>query len=97
MPFPRIEVKDRQIVVGMRPQSLSLTPQSSRKDNAPIAARVEVREMMGSEAYLHLTSTVGALVLRTDAHTAPREGETVSVYVDTQKLHVFDRKSGARL
>jgi multiple sugar transport system ATP-binding protein len=84
----------RDVVLGVRPQDLSLTPRDGRK---PLAARVEVREQMGSEAYLHLATSAGALVLRTEAHGAAREGEQISVFVDTGKLHLFDASTELRL
>src|SRR5262249_2651017 len=83
----------RDIVLGVRPQDLSL---GAAGDGA-LAARVEVRELMGSEAYLYLTSQAGALVVRTDARGAAREGENVAVVVDPAKLHLFDPATEQRL
>jgi multiple sugar transport system ATP-binding protein len=82
------------IVLGVRPQDLSLSP---RGTGDPLRARVEVRELMGSEAYLHLASDAGPLVVRTDAHGAAAQGENVSVWVDPAKLHVFDPTTERRL
>ncbi len=82
------------IVLGVRPQDLSLTP---RGGGDPLPARVEVRELTGSEAYLHLASDAGPIVVRTPAHEAAREGENVTVYIDPAKLHVFDPATEKRL
>jgi multiple sugar transport system ATP-binding protein len=84
----------RGVVVGVRPQDLTLLPREGR---LPMAARVEVRELMGSEAFLHLSTPAGPVVLRTEAHTAAREGEGVSVFVDTGKVHLFDPSTEQRL
>jgi multiple sugar transport system ATP-binding protein len=82
-----------EVVLGIRPQDISL---SERPGATPLAARVEVREVMGSEAFLHLASDAGTLVVRTEAHAAPREGASLGVFVDTAKVHLFDQETGAR-
>jgi multiple sugar transport system ATP-binding protein len=79
------------VVLGVRPQDLSLV------EGRGLRARIEVRELMGSEAYLHLATAAGTLVLRTDAHVPAREGEHVSVAVNAAKLHLFDARTEQRL
>jgi multiple sugar transport system ATP-binding protein len=81
------------VVLGVRPQDLTI---GKAGDNT-LAARVEVRELMGSEAYLYLTSQAGALVVRADARGAAREGDNVAVLVDRTKLHMFDPATEKRL
>jgi ABC-type sugar transport system ATPase subunit len=80
-----------EVVFGVRPQDLSLA------DSGGLRARVHLRELMGSEAFLHLTSPAGALVLRTEAHHAARQGENVSVLFEASKLHLFDPRTEERL
>jgi multiple sugar transport system ATP-binding protein len=82
------------VVLGVRPQDLSLAAPGTA---AALAGRVEVRELMGSEAFLYLASDAGPLVVRTDPRTAAREGENVSVVIDPAKLHVFDPRTERRL
>jgi multiple sugar transport system ATP-binding protein len=82
---------ERDVVVGVRPHDLEVT------DDAPIGGRVELRELMGAEAYLHLESEAGRLVVRTGAHVPAREGDRVGVRVDRSKLHVFDARTEQRV
>jgi multiple sugar transport system ATP-binding protein len=89
----KVTARDRDVVVGVRPQDLSLTP----RDTERLDGRVEVRELMGSEAFLHVATTAGPVVLRTEAHQAAREGEQVSVWFDPSKLHLFDPSTERRL
>ncbi len=86
-----------EVVLGVRPQDFTLTPRAGATGSAPLAGRVEVRELMGSEAFLHLTTPAGNVVLRTEAHHAAREGEQVAVFVDPSKLHLFDPTTERRL
>ena len=90
------DARDRDIVLGVRPQHLSIVDRPVGGD-ASLRARVEVREMMGSEAFLHLATAAGTLVLRTDAHAPTREGEQVSIVVDPAQLHFFDPRTELRL
>jgi multiple sugar transport system ATP-binding protein len=94
LPTPRVPAGD--VVLGVRPQDLSLVRRNGH-DSAAMPGKVEVRELMGSEAYLHLATPAGPLVLRADAHQAAREGENVSIFVDAAKLHVFDPRTELRL
>jgi multiple sugar transport system ATP-binding protein len=83
---------ERQVVVGVRPHDLSL-----QGSGPSLPSRVEIRELMGSEAFLHLESAAGPLVVRTGAHAPAREGDQVAVYVDREKLHLFDAATEQRL
>ena len=94
--LPRGGDAGRDVVLGVRPQHLSIVDVPAHGD-ASLRARVEVRELMGSEAFLHVATAAGTLVLRTDAHGAAREGENVSIVVDAAKAHLFDARTERRL
>ncbi|HJZ84459.1 MAG TPA: ATP-binding cassette domain-containing protein [Polyangia bacterium] len=81
------------LIVGVRPEDLRLTSNG----HALLRARVEVREPLGADAYLYLASEAGPLVVRTAAQAAAREGETVGLAVDPEKLHLFDPHTEARV
>jgi multiple sugar transport system ATP-binding protein len=84
----------KDVVLGVRPQDLSLGPRNGR---TALPARVEVRELMGSEAFLHLDTPAGLVILRTEAHGAAREGEAIDVFIDAGKVHLFDSGTELRL
>ena len=85
----------RDVVVGVRPQDLSLRPGEFGTEALP--ACVEVREVTGSEAFVHLRSEAGPLVVRTPAGEAASEGQNVSVFMNPRKLHFFDAETAERL
>jgi ABC-type sugar transport system ATPase subunit len=76
-------------VVGVRPEHVRLRGQG---DGA--SARVELVELAGSEAYVHLDS---GLVARVPADVRPTEGAEVGVSVRPEDAHFFDLASGERI
>jgi multiple sugar transport system ATP-binding protein len=73
-------------VLGVRPEHVVL-------DSAGVPARVELVEVTGGDAYLHLDR---GLVARTAADGRPREGDEVRVSVRRETAHLFDATSGER-
>jgi ABC-type sugar transport system ATPase subunit len=89
------EVGDSEkVTVGIRPESISLTGEA----NSPtMQASVHLREVLGPEVLLHLDSPAGELTVRTEAHAEAREGDNLTLYLPTDKLHIFDATSENRL
>ena len=100
----------RRVAVGIRPEHLS-----AAAEGAPDTIRgvVDVREGLGSEVILHMTTdaigvdTAAAenkvaesdrvVVARVEPHTTAQVGERAVLGVDTRRLHLFDVESGLSL
>ena len=100
----------RRVAVGIRPEHLNVGT-----DGAPdtISGVVDVREGLGSEVILHVTTdAVGVdtsaaentaatsdrvVVARVEPHATAQPGERASLAVDTSYLHVFDLETGLAL
>jgi multiple sugar transport system ATP-binding protein len=94
------------VVLGARPEDLRpqmLGPSSSSCDEK---FRVSVVEALGDSAVLHLEvaepSGLGKnfenlLLCRTDARTALRAGDVVSLSLDPARAHLFDPRTGENL
>ena len=84
----------RNLVVGLRPESLELAP-----DGLP--ARVEVVEELGADSYVFCVAEVGGettkLVARVETRRAPERGSNVSLKPRPDEAHLFDPESGERL
>jgi len=82
------------LVVGVRPESLQLAPDG-------IAARVDVVEEIGADAYVFCSSDVGGeetkLVARASAKSAPQRGARIALRPVAEEAHIFDPAGGARL
>ena len=83
-----------RLVVGVRPEALEVAGDG-------IAARVEVVEDIGADAYVFCSAEVNGeqtrLVARTEARNAPQQGERVSLRPRPEEAHLFDPGSGERL
>jgi multiple sugar transport system ATP-binding protein len=83
-----------RLVVGVRPEALEVAGDG-------IAARVEVVEDIGADAYVFCSADLNGeptrLVARTEARNAPQQGERVTLRPRPEEAHLFDPESGERL
>jgi multiple sugar transport system ATP-binding protein len=90
----RSERKLTELVVGFRPESLTLGTEG-------IPAMVAVVETIGYDAHVFcladIRGTETKLVARAEAKHAPSRGEQVTLRPTTDELHFFDPVSGASL
>jgi multiple sugar transport system ATP-binding protein len=90
------------VTVGIRPEDL--TPASTGFEVA-----VEMVEELGSDAYVYgkpvdkalkfanTAEELGQVIIRWDPKNPPRAGQTVTVGVNPDVVHLFDATSGARI
>ena len=83
---------DRELVLGVRPQDIVITPQRA---NDALAGKVELIQLVGSEKLLDLTLPGGMrLTAEVRAELPVAAGQEVGVRFDPQRIHVFEAKSG---
>ncbi|GAB3690731.1 ABC transporter ATP-binding protein [Salinarchaeum chitinilyticum] len=89
----RIEPTD--LVLGVRPEDVTLLPDEGAGAEGVIPATVTVVEPMGNESnvYVDVGSTSATVTVEGHADVAP--GEEVFLGVDESRLHLFDRATGA--
>jgi multiple sugar transport system ATP-binding protein len=82
------------LVVGLRPESLELAPDG-------LAARVEVVEEVGADAFVFCVAEIAGettkLVARVESRRAPERGANVTLKPRPEEAHLFDPESGERL
>jgi multiple sugar transport system ATP-binding protein len=77
------------VELGLRPNNLKLVPaEPARTDR--LHAAVEVREPLGSETFVYLKRGEGLMVVREEAHTPVKVGETVGIALNLARAHLFD-------
>jgi multiple sugar transport system ATP-binding protein len=83
---------DRNVVLGVRPESLSFKADQTWADKGnALPARVSVVEPLGDRMDVHvMTAAQEKMVCRVDAHTDVREGQEMPLYVDADRVHVFE-------
>jgi ABC-type sugar transport system ATPase subunit len=73
--------------------TLGVRPEHIRLGDNGVPTRVDLVEITGSEAYVHLDA---GLVARVSAERRPSEGEEVRVAIRREDAHLFDEHSGER-
>ena len=58
-----------------------------------IKAKVEVTELMGAETYLYLNCEGNNFTARVDPSTLAKSGDEITVALDTNKIHIFDKET----
>jgi len=83
-------------VAGFRPEHVDIAGEGEG-----IAARVEVVEDIGADAYVFCSADVAGeqtrLVARTEGRSAPQQGARVTLRPRAEEAHLFDAESGERL
>jgi ABC-type sugar transport system ATPase subunit len=75
------------IVVGVRPEHVRVVPNGVR-------TRVEIVEVAGSDAFVHVDR---GLIAKLPADERPAEGDEVGIAIDRAGVHLFDDASGERV
>lgn len=90
----------KDIIMGIRPEDLedsNFIP--GAKEGRLITAPVEVAEPMGSEIYVYIDIKGVLITARINpksivrATSGIREGASISLYVDIEKIHLFDKET----
>ncbi|MEM9582985.1 MAG: sn-glycerol-3-phosphate ABC transporter ATP-binding protein UgpC [Pseudomonadota bacterium] len=82
----------QKITLGVRPEDLML--------DAPdqfVEGEVAVREPLGHETLIYVTTASGELVAKADGRRPPEVGATVRLGALHENLHVFDAETGSAL
>ena len=81
---------DKKMVLGVRPEHLSLHPFSGQADNI-ITATVNAVEHLGTRTDVHLTSETGpGFVAGINRHVGLKIGDSVVMHLDLEKVHIFE-------
>jgi multiple sugar transport system ATP-binding protein len=84
---------DKNIVFGVRPEHL--TEAAHNGSTAPITAAVDIAEPMGSESLVYLKTGSSSLIARIHGEHVFRMGDPVTVYVNMEKVSMFDAETEA--
>ncbi len=88
----------KDVVLGIRPEDIHdnrFVP--AHVVAAPLVAKVDVMEPMGSEKYLYLVVGDHDLVARVDPRSGAEVGQELEVAVNVENVHLFDPKTGQAL
>ena len=87
----------RKTLVGIRPEHLRVARDMERSAGT-IAGTVEIVEVLGDEAIIHLIISGRLVAVKAPGgETPPRAGELIRLRPDPKTMHLFDHVSHARL
>ncbi len=96
----------REVYLGVRAENVGIRDALSiagaasgtgTADRSVVRARVVVREPMGSDLYLTVDIGGSNVKVRTRPDSPVDRGESVDVFFDTAKIHLFDRRTEVSL
>ena len=99
IPLPKEKTADgkldayvgKAVKMGIRPENIDDEPEFMAKHtDCQLEATVDVSEMMGAEIYLYLEYKGNKMTARVAPTSKAKNGDTVRVAFDKNKVHVFD-------
>lgn len=85
-----------QMILGIRPEDISPAEHPGQA-NSPVAATVEVVEPLGARTDINLATRAGRrFTASVDPNTRFNTGDTVKVYFNAEKIHVFEPQDPGR-
>ena len=91
------------VTVGIRPEDFLDSISVKKKgrvyltDGQKITVTVNYKEMLGSENILYFEIDGKTCCMKADAENTCCAGDSISIWADTSKIHLFDRESGENL
>lgn len=80
----------KSLILGIRPEHIY---DESRVTPVSISGKVELLEMLGSEKYVHLAIGEHKMMARVNSDNPVKMHDTVTLYLDPEKMHFFDVES----
>lgn len=82
----------RAVVLGLRPEDLRVetADRPARPDDVVVTGTVDVVELLGGEAYLHVQCGSQRLTAKVAAETEPEPGTQVRLLAPRAKAYLFD-------
>jgi multiple sugar transport system ATP-binding protein len=86
--------RGRKVILGVRPEHLTLASDVARGPVGSVPAHVSLVEPLGAEAILHATIAGSEALSRTTSNCLPGEGEAVTLSVRLDQIKLFDAETG---
>ncbi|MBF0405930.1 MAG: sn-glycerol-3-phosphate ABC transporter ATP-binding protein UgpC [Candidatus Riflebacteria bacterium] len=88
---------DKKLVLGIRPEHITIDTKGAAEDVLEIPARVDLTEPMGAETYLYLVALGNTLVARVDPNVKAEVGQEVKLRIPYNKFHLFKEGDTTRV
>jgi multiple sugar transport system ATP-binding protein len=92
-------LKGQDVILGIRPEDVfdetSLLIQDFK--DSYLVGKVDIVEPLGAEMYVHLIMGEENLIGRLEPNVGAKPGESFKIFVNPQKIHIFDPNSEVRV
>lgn len=87
------EYLGKEVIAGIRPNNIHTENNKGKFNNCKINTQVEITESMGAESYLYVKCSENKFTIRTKGDVEYKMGQVVDVFLDIEKIHLFDKES----
>lgn len=87
----------KEVVLGIRPEHISILPSCEAKENDAVPAEKEIVEMRGADSLLHLNCGGYILTVRADSAICREIDCRCYIRMRADRLHIFDANTDERL
>ena len=85
----------KKITLGIRPEDIKET--ASEQTDSKIEGTIEMVELMGAESYIHVKYEDQIVIIRVNGTTEKKIGDQMTLYLNTERVHLFDVETGRRI
>jgi multiple sugar transport system ATP-binding protein len=86
---------NQEVILGIRPEDISY--EKERPDMAVVRAKIEVVEPMGNETIVYFKVREQMITARFSSQFHGKVGEALDFYINTHKIHFFDKTTEIRI
>ncbi|MBE7048817.1 MAG: sn-glycerol-3-phosphate ABC transporter ATP-binding protein UgpC [Ruminococcaceae bacterium] len=88
------EYVGKTVLMGIRPENIhDEAVMAGMSPDCAVTAHVDVTEMMGAETYLYVTIEDTSFVARVNPRTKAKVGDTITLILDGNRIHLFDKET----
>ncbi|EES49859.1 sn-glycerol-3-phosphate ABC transporter ATP-binding protein UgpC [Clostridium botulinum] len=89
---------NKEVTFGIRPEHLDDNMEIVKENPSSIInGKVEVVELMGAESYIYFVASNNNMTARVNGTTNVKTGDSIKLYVESEKIHVFDKENELRI
>jgi multiple sugar transport system ATP-binding protein len=93
----RGEPAGRRVVIGIRPEDLMASREEAHGETASLPVAVELVEPLGDAVLVHGMVGEAPVIGKLEPRRAPRAGDQVDLWVELDRMHVFDAETSRRI
>ena len=91
------EYEGKEIVLGIRPEDISVVDDENDKKNSCIKTKLEAIELLGNESIIYSLLGDMQILIKTNVDCDAIPGSSINLLINQQKIHFFDQKTQANI